>query len=462
MKQTLKTIDNYLWMLYPHIFAYVASKAKWIPYKFLRYISDVISNAIFDGAGRIIINVPPRHGKSMFVSFWLPCWFLNLYPHKNVLLVSYEADFAASFGRRVRNELMSNPKLRVPINVDTTAANRWYTSEGGGMVSMGIGGAITGRGADLIIVDDPIKNWIEATSQTYQERTFDWFRSVLLTRCEPHTTVILLMTRWHENDLTGKLLRYHADEWQHISLPAICNSDNDPIGRKIGEALCPQRFDLQKLEKLKKSLGTHIFNAMYQQEPTNPKAVIKRHHFRFYESLDTQAFEEIFQSWDLALTDNEKSSFVVGQVWGVKNGDYYLIDQIRAQLDFSDTIKAFISLSEQYPKAYKKIVENKASGLPLISILRRRVYGIIAHNPQGSKLMRLMSVLHLFEAGRVYLPAHAQWVEDYIYELTTFPDCEHDDQVDATTQALYLFQSSKSYDKITPLEILKNKYDLEV
>jgi predicted phage terminase large subunit-like protein len=327
---------------------------------------------------------------------------------------------------------------------------------------MGIGGAITGRGADLIIVDDPIKNWIEATSQTYQERTFDWFRSVLLTRCEPHTTVILLMTRWHENDLTGKLLRYHADEWQHISLPAICNYDNDPIGRKVGEALCPQRFDLQKLEKLKKSLGTHIFNAMYQQEPSNPKSVIKRHHFRFYESVDTQAFEEIFQSWDLALTDNETSSFVVGQVWGVKNGDYYLIDQIRAQLDFSDTIKAFISLSEQYPKAYKKIVENKASGLPLISLLRRRVYGIIAHNPQGSKLMRLMSVLHLFEAGRVYLPAHAQWVEDYIYELTTFPDCEHDDQVDATTQALYLFQSSKSYDKITPLEILKNKYDLEV
>ncbi len=424
------------WRLFPHTYARKISDKAWQPFNYLRYISLKIVEALNKGDGRIIVNMPPRHGKSVFMSRWVPTWFLDLYPDRRVILCSYESDVAAGWGREVRNTIVSSEDVEVRIAQDSSAVNRWHTSAGGQMVTAGAGGPITGKGGNLLIIDDMIKNWEQATSPTQLQKHVDWFKSTFYTRKEPSATIIVLMTRWCENDLAGYLINEHPDDWEAIVFPAIAEK-NDPLGRKPGEALCPSRFGSKDLNIIKNSLGTLMFSGLYQQNPINLEGeIFKNSWFQYYTSLPEKM--EIIQSWDLAFKDNKSSSYVCGQVWGKKNANYYLIDQVRKRISFTKSIQALINTVDKFPETEKIYIEEKANGAAVIDVLKDKIPGIIAINPKGSKYARAVSVSPLFEAGNIFLPheSYKPWISEYTKELISFPNSANNDQVDATSQAL--------------------------
>lgn len=423
--------------IYPHTFAHMMSKRKWVMYRHLIYISKIIAESIYEGNGRLIVSLPPRHGKSFFISYWLCCWFLNLWAYKRIILATYEADFAQTWGRRVRNEITSNSEIKVSICSDSSAADRWDTTEGGGMMTSGIGGAITGKGADLLLIDDPVKNWQQATSRTYQEHCINWFNSTLYTRCEPNATIILLMTRWNERDLAGYLINEHEDEWKEIRLPAIAE-ENDQLGREIGEPLCPERYPKETLEKMERAVGKMIWAGLFQQRPRPQEGVlIKTNWFKYWDILP-EPFDLLIQSWDMSFKDTKHSAYVCGQVWGKKGANYYLIGQRREKMDIIKTIHNLLLLRSEYPDATEILIEDKANGPAVISMLKDKIPGIIAWNPQGDKVSRVNAVLPVIESGNVYVPSPEKfpWVSDFIAECLSFPKGEYKDQVDTMSQAL--------------------------
>jgi predicted phage terminase large subunit-like protein len=438
-------ILKHLWRLTPGHMAEKLTAGRFKRFAHIEYLSQHIARTIAQGNGRIIISMPPRHGKSWLTSLWTPTWFLSLNPEQNVILTSYEADFAATWGRQVRNLITEHgPTLSISLTTDSKAADRWNTPQGGGMVTAGVGGPITGRGGHLIIVDDPIKNSQEAYSETHRRKAIEWFNSTLYTRAEPGATIIVLMTRWHEGDLAGHLLNNHEDKWSEVRLPALAE-ESDPLGRAIGEPLCGERFNAAALDDIKKAVGSKVWASLYQQRPA-PDAgnLILRSWFRHWHILP-QRFDEKIQTWDLTFGDKENSDFVVGQVWGRIGADKYLIDQVRARMDFPTTIRAVRSLSAKHPDAWAKIVEEKANGAALIATLKNEIAGLIPVNPQTSKEMRIMAVSPVIEAGNVYLPdpAACSWVTDFIEEVVQFPKAKHDDCADCMSMALLRFQTSR-------------------
>jgi hypothetical protein len=231
-----------------------------------RYIAHRIALAVARGRGRLLITLPTRHGKSELVSRWVPTWFLDNLPDRHVILASYGAELSERYGREVRNEFDQNPALITRLRQDSQAANRWNTPQGGGMIATGVGGPILGFGANLAIVDDAHKDWNEAQSPRFRRRVQDWFCSTLYSRLEPGATVVVLMQRLHEDDLAGFLMEHHADPWEVIRLPALAE-ENDPMGRQPGEALCPQRYDVDALHRIRAGMTAQAWMAMYQQRP---------------------------------------------------------------------------------------------------------------------------------------------------------------------------------------------------
>jgi hypothetical protein len=269
---------------------------------------------------------------------WTPIWFLSLFPDRHVLLATYESDFSAHWGRQVRNLISEySPQLGIKLTDDSKAADRWNTPEGGGMFTTGIGGPITGRGGNLIVVDDPVKNQEQASSETYRERAIEWFNSTLYTRAEPGATMIVLMTRWHQRDLAGYLLTDQANRWEEIRLPAIAE-ENDQLGREVGRALCPERFDEETLETTQVQVGSRVWNALYQQRPSAEEGNIFRREWRKFYRDEPAAFTQVIQSWDLSFKETKSSDFVVCQVWGAIGADRYLLYQMRARMDFTATL----------------------------------------------------------------------------------------------------------------------------
>ncbi len=247
-----------------------------------------MTDAIWRGDGRIIVTMPPRHGKSEFVSRWLLVWFLELWPRKRIILASYEAGFAAIWGRKTRNAIEANPgALTTRIAQDSSAADRWDTTEGGGMVTAGVGGSITGRGADLLVLDDAAaKNRAQAGSAAWRDAVWDWWTSTARTRLEPHGTIIHVQTRWNEDDLAGRLLRADkVNHWKVVNFPAIAEAD-DVLGRKPGEALWPERYPLEALEALRvgpAAVSSRDWAALYQQRPAPEGGeLFHREHFRYF------------------------------------------------------------------------------------------------------------------------------------------------------------------------------------
>ena len=365
-----------------------------------------------------------------------------------IILASYEADFAATWGRKARDLLEEyGPSLfDIKVSGKSSAANRWDI-EGyeGGMVTAGVNGPITGRGADIGIIDDPVKNDQEAMSVTYQERTWEWYKSTFRTRLQRDGAIILIMTRWHENDLAGKLLAAQEEDgekWDVISLTATAE-EGDALGRTLGQALCPDLFTTAALESIKTAVGSFWWASLYQQRPSPSEGgIIKRDWWQYYRQAPAR-FDEVIQSWDCAFKDEKASKsgtpdFVVGQVWGRRSADKYLLDQVRDRMDFPSTVRAVESLSAKWPQARAKLVEDKANGPAVIATLKNKISGLIPVEPEGGKMARLQAVSPEIEAGNVYLPepAIAPWIHDYVEEFAAFPNGANDDQCDATSQAL--------------------------
>lgn len=404
-----------------------------------KYICQALHEVEKGSLKRLMIFLPPRHSKSFTVSETFPSWFIGRKPSRRVIIVSYGDSLARRFGKANRTKVSDFGPSVFGIQLDQGGApvtNWGLESHRGQMISTGIGGPIAGEGADLLIIDDPIKNSQEANSPTYREMIWNEWRNTLLTRLSPEAVVILIQTRWHEDDLAGRILREEKDKWAVLKLPCQAE-EGDPLGRSLGEPLWPEYgFDKAWSDQRKIEVGSYAWAALYQQRPAPLEGgIIKRHWWRYYQEPPSD-FDEVFQSWDMAFKDTKSSSYVVGQVWGRKGADGYLLDQVRDRMNFVETLRAVQALSTKWPEAIGKIIEDKANGPAVIESLKESVGGLIPEVPSGSKIARTFAVSPLIEAGNVYLPANAPWLGDYLDELTAFPNAMHDDQVDATTQAL--------------------------
>ncbi len=399
---------------------------------------------------RLIVTMPPRHGKSERVSRKFPAWHIGRNPDDEVILASYSVDLSRGFSRIARDTLTANKNVfDVLVDKNNQSAESWGT-EGyrGGLHAAGVGGPITGKGARIAIIDDPVKNAEEADSETMREKIWDWYTSTLYTRLTPDGRIVVVMTRWHEDDLVGRLLKKEADEinegthkgerWTVINFPALAEKD-DYLGREEGAALWPEYgFDRDRMEQIKVDVGSRVFNALYQQRPSAAEGqLFKRSWWKYYSNLPT-VIQKII-SIDATFKESDTSDFVSIQVWGKRAADLYLIDRIKARMDFVTTIQTIRNIVKKHPDASMKLVEDKANGSAIISMLRREIGGIIAVNPQGGKVARANAISPHIESGNVFLPEDKPWISDFVEECSAFPNGKHDDDVDAMTQALNRF-----------------------
>lgn len=409
-------------------------------------IVSTLQEAIDTPNSRTIITMPPRHSKSVHTSELLPGYALGQHPHWRVMASSHMQQLADMFSRRVRNRI-NNPRWpyrSVRVAHDKGAVQRWdIEGTDGGYVAVGRGGSPTGEGANLLIVDDPIRNAADAESQTVRDAVWEWWTGTMYTRLEPGGIIILTATRWHDDDLTGRLLeaeKHGGEHWNHLHLPAICDSEDDPLGREIGEALWPERFPIERLNVIRENVGARVWNAQYQGRPSpDIGAIIQRQWWHYYEQRpDLDSFDRIIQSWDMTFKKTDTGSYIVGQVWGARAADRYLLDQMRFRGDFPAAINAMRAMSAAWPMSSEKIVEDKANGPAIVATLRNEIPGIIEVTPEGGKVARANAVAWMIEAGNVYIPAPslAPWVDDFVEECSVFPNGVNDDQVDSMTQAL--------------------------
>ncbi len=422
---------------------------------------------------RLIVTMPPRHGKSERVSKKFPAWHLGRNPDDEMIVAAYSIDLARGFSRLARDTLGAHRDVfGCAVDKDKSSAEEWgVEGHRGGLVAAGVGGPITGRGARIAIIDDPVKNAEDASSETMREKLWEWYQSTFYTRLTPDGRIIIVMTRWHEDDLVGRLLQKEQEEiatgehvgekWTVINFPAIAE-DRDILGRQIGEPLWPEYgFDLVKLDKIRQDVGSYVFNALYQQRPAAQEGnMFKRHWWRYWqrpgqnlppvpvrigdqvyqiqpETLPAR-FDEQLQSWDCTFKDSDGSDLVCGQAWGREAVNKYLLDQALDRMDIVRTMDEILSMTTKHPKARLKLIEDKANGSAVMQMLKRKVSGLVAVQPEGGKIARASAAAPEVEAGNVYLPHPmiAPWVTNFIDTFASFPKVAHDDQVDAFSQAM--------------------------
>lgn len=396
---------------------------------------------------RLIINLPPRGLKSMLVSVAFPAFLLGHYPSMPIIVASYGADLAGKFGADTRTVMQSRwyqdlfPGAR--LLGAAPAAGDFSTTLQGGRLAVSAGGPITGRGARLIVIDDPLKA-SDAVSDVERDRINAWFDQNVVQRLDDKKTdaIIVVMQRLHDEDLTGYLLEKGG--WEHLRLPAIAEDDErfrlasgDTVGRKAGEALHPAREPLETLEALKHSIGAYDFAGQYQQDPAPREgSLVCAKHFPRQSSANVR-FDMTVQSWDTAHKTGEHNDYSVCTTWGrTPERRYHLLDVFRTKLAFPQLVARVQALHDQY-RPSTILVEDSASGASLIQSLRQDSnLPIKAIRPEGDKVTRLNLLTGIIESGHVILPPEAPWIDDFILEITRFPRAKHDDQVDSLTQAL--------------------------
>lgn len=385
---------------------------------------------------RLMIFMPPRHGKSVLCSEFFPGWFIGRNPEKQIIFATYSQDLADDFGRRVRNWLRDSIYQAVfpdiALATDSSAASRFSVGDRGAYFAVGVGASITGRGADLLVIDDPLKGREEADSETTRRRLKEWYSSVAYTRLMPGGAIILIQTRWHPDDLAGWLLKEHQHEnWDVLSLPAISES---------GSALWSERYPLKALERIQSTLTARDWAALYQQKPiVEGGNILKRKWWQVWDKK-TPACLYVLQSWDTAFSekDDKNNSYSARTTWGVfedKEGHFalLLLDAWRGRVDYP-------SLKEEALRAYKEyqpdcvLIEKKASGQSLIQDLRRSGIPIASYQPDRDKVARAYAVQAMLESGQIYYPDR-KWADAVIAECAQFPNCQSNDFVDTCTQA---------------------------
>lgn len=428
-----------------------------------RLLCDYLDKLAYKEIRRLMVFMPPRHGKSELVSRKFPAYLLGRNPDTSIISCSYSADLASRMNRDVQRLIdserylelfpgtqLSNQHTRRFYETRYTRNNNMFevVDKKGTYRSSGVGGGITGMGGEYIIIDDPVKNREDADSATMREKVYDWYTSTLYTRLEKDGCILLTLTRWHEDDLAGKLLKAAqegADQWTILELPAVCEYPPKPYDvRQEGEALWKWKYDEEALEKMKVTVGSRDWAALYQQHPTPGEGgTFKREWWNYYKVLPDGLYDFV-QSWDCTFKDAQSSDYVVGQVWARKGSSRYLLDQVRGRMSFTETLRAIRSLSAKWPQAIRKLVEDKANGTAVIDVLRKEIPGLIPVEPEGGKIVRANAVTAVAEAGNIYLPdpSIAPWVHDFVEEHAVFPNGANDDQVDAQTQANTYYNSS--------------------
>jgi len=399
---------------------------------------------------RLIINMPPRHTKSEFASYLLPAWFLGRFPGKKVIQTSHTAELAVGFGRKVRN-LVDTEQYKdifpdLNLSSDSKAAGRWNTSKGGDYFAIGVGGAVTGKGADLLIIDDPHSEQeaaMAAVNPEVYDKVYEWYTSGPRQRLQPGGAIVIVMTRWAQRDLTGQVLKADAQRggegWEVIEFPAILPS---------GNPLWPQFWSLAELAALKEELPNSKWQAQYQQNPVgNESAIVKRDWWRWWEEDAPPECEFILQSWDTAFEKTQRADYSAGTTWGVfthhkdNTKNIILLNTYKKRVEFPDLKRDVLREYNEY-EPDTIIVEKKASGAPLIYDLRQMGIPVQDYTPSKGqdKIARLNSVSDIIASGRVWVP-RTRWAEELVDEIAAFPSGEHDDLVDATTLALMRFRS---------------------
>ena len=402
---------------------------------------------------RLIINMPPRHTKSEFASYLLPAWFLGRFPHKKVIQTSHTAELAVGFGRKVRNlvdqEVYAKIFPGVGLQADSKAAGRWATNKQGDYFAIGVGGAVTGKGADLLIIDDPHSEQEAALAETNPEiydRTYEWYTSGPRQRLQPGGAIVIVMTRWSKRDLTGQVLKAEAqrggEEWEVIDFPAILPS---------GTPLWPEFWSLNELQALKKELPNGKWMAQYMQQPTSEtSAIVKREWWRIWDKEDPPYCDFTLMSWDTAFEKNNRSDYSACTTWGVfyqenpetgkTDTNIILLNAFRDRMEFPELKRTAIAQYKDW-EPDSVIIEKKASGAPLIYELRAMGIPVQEFTPVkgNDKISRLNAVSDLFASGRVWAP-NTSWAEEVIDEVASFPAGDHDDYVDSVSLALMRFR----------------------
>ena len=393
---------------------------------------------------RLIVNMPPRHTKSEFASHLFPAWMLGQKPKLKIIQTTHTAELSYNFGRKVRN-LFDQQDFKdvfptVSLSQDSKAAGRFTTNAGGEYFAAGVGGAITGRGADLLIIDDPHSEQ-DALSQTAMDNAYEWYTSGPRQRLQPGGAIVIVMTRWSTKDLTGKLLNAqtneNSDQWDVVEFPAVLND----------EPLWPQFWKIDELKGVKASLSEQKWQAQWQQAPTSEEgSIIKRDWWQVWPKEQIPQLAHVIQSYDTAFSKKETADFSAITTWGVfyppnKGPHLILVDVRKGRWDFPELKK--IALEEyKYWEPETVIIEAKATGTPLTHELRQIGVPVVNFTPSkgNDKHVRVNSVAPLFEAGKIYYPADKRWAEEVIEECAAFPYGEYDDLVDSTTQALMRFR----------------------
>lgn len=428
----------------PSDFAAYYSPTPWETTRHQQITADAIADAVFaEQLSILLIEMPPQHGKSAIVSQWTPAWFLSAFPRRMVGLCSYEAGVSARWGGWVRDTL--NAIRTVRISESSSAKDDWRTADGGGMITTGVGGPLTSYGIHLLVIDDPFKNSEEADSETIRAKVWDWFQTVAWTRKQPGTVIVIMHTRWHEDDLVGRILAHPEMSRlvRRIRMPAIAEDANDPLGRKPGEALWPTRFPADSspdgLLTTKGVLSARWWEALYQQRPTAAEgAEILRSWWRYYDDLPVrwEDLEYRLASWDGTFTDSDTSDYVCGVVIGVFGGQRYVLDRIRARMTFVETCEAVATTHRKW-QCHATAVELAANGHAIVDTLKVSipgVYGVKVGN--NGKVARARATSPQVKSGSVLLPSGEKWADELVEEHAAFPLGRHDDQVDAMSQAL--------------------------
>jgi len=401
---------------------------------------------------RLIVNMPPRHTKSEFASYLLPAFMMGRDPTRKVIQATHTGELAVRFGRKVRNLMdLDRYKEVFPdcyLKADSKAAGRWDTSEGGEYFAVGVGGAMTGRGADLLIIDDPHSEQ-DALSALALDNAWEWYTSGPRSRLQPGGSVVIVMTRWGTKDLTARLLKaqtsHNADQWEIIEFPAIFDEDL-PTER----ALWPSFWKIEELKAVKASLSVQKWNAMYQQRPTADEgAILKREWWRRWEKDYMPPLDYIIQSYDTAYSKKETADYSAITTWGVFKPDadsatsLMLVDMRKGRWDFPD-LKRLAKEQYDYWQPDNVLIEAKATGITLQQELRRLGVPVTMYSPGGrragqDKVSRANSVAPILESGMVWAP-DTDWADELIEECASFPNGDNDDLVDSTTQALMRFR----------------------
>jgi len=445
-----------------------------IPGRHHAKMADAFERVARGECKRLIINMPPRHTKSEFASWLLPSWFLGKFPHKKVIQTSHTAELATGFGRKVRNlvdtDAFSDVFPGVSLQTDSKAAGRWNTNKGGDYFAIGVGGAVTGKGADILIIDDPHSEQEAALAEGdpgIYDKVYEWYTSGPRQRLQPGGAIIIVMTRWSLRDLTGQVLKADAQRngegWEVIEFPAILPS---------GNPLWPQFWSLEEMTALRNELPPHKWNAQYQQAPTSREgAIIKHEWWRIWEEDDPPQCNYIIQSWDTAFEKTNRSDYSACTTWGIWNNErandgkgqscIILLDAFNDRMEFPELKRVAHEHYKQWePDSF--IVERKASGASLIQELRRSGIPVQEYTPSRGqdKIARLNSVADIFASGRVYAP-QTRWSEELVDEVASFPAGEHDDYVDATTLALMRFRQggfiTTDLDEPDPVRYFKSR-----